>query len=303
MKKENLKVKILIGVPASGKSTWTNEFLTKNPKYVRVGRDQFRLMLRNEQMCEPKIEGLVSSLLISTVHSLLAKNLNVIIDNTNIKEKYIREFIEEFKYSADIDYQVFDISLDKAIERDKNRDTKVGEDVIKRMYKDYKILMDSFDFQPVTKIRDRPHLVPDFTNTLPQCVIFDIDGTLALMGNRSAFDWMKVYKDDINTIVAEQIEFHRSKGRKIIIVSGRDGVCRKVTEEWLELYDVSYDEFFMRPENDSRKDTIIKKEIYENHIKGKYNVIAVYDDRLQVLDMWFKEGIFTFNVNQGSFEF
>lgn len=300
MKRENLKVKILIGIPASGKTTWTNEFLSKNPNYVRVGRDQFRLMFRNEQMCEPKIEGIISSLLISTVHSLLSKNLNVIIDNTNIKEKYIREFIEEFKYSADIDYQVFDISLDKAIERDKNRDAKVGEEVIKRMFKDYKILMDSFNFQPVKKIKHRPRLIPDFTNPLPQCVIFDIDGTLALMGDRSAYDWMKVYKDDLNDIVAEQLDFHRSKGRKIIIVSGRDGVCKKLTEDWLDMYDMKYDEFFMRPENDNRKDTIIKKEIYNNHIKGKYNVICAIDDRLQVLEFYYEEKIFTFNVNQGN---
>jgi hypothetical protein len=29
---------------------------------------------------------------------------------------------------------------------------KVGKLVIKKMYKDYKILLDSFDFQPVSKI-------------------------------------------------------------------------------------------------------------------------------------------------------
>ena len=303
MKRENLKVKILIGIPASGKTTWTNEFLSKNPNYARVGRDSFRLMLRNEQMCEPKFEGLISSLMISTIHSLLAKKINVIIDNTNVKEKYIREFIEEFKYSADIDYQVFDISLDKAIERDMNRYAKVGKEVIKKMYEDYKILMDSFDFQPVAKLKHRPRLVPDFTNSLPQCVIFDIDGTLALMGDRIPYEWNKVFKDDRNDIVAEQIEFHRSKGRKIIILSGRDGSCKSMTEDWMDLYDIRYDEFFMRSEDDNRKDNIIKKEIYESQIKGKYNVVAVYDDRLQVLNMWFKEGIFTFNVNQGNFEF
>ena len=114
---------------------------------------------------------------------------------------------------------------------------------------------------------------------------------------------MKVYKDELNDIIAEQVEFHRSKGRKIIIVSGRDAVCRKLTEDWLDMYCIKYDEFYMRPENDYRKDTIVKKEIYDNHIKGKYNVIAVYDDRLQVLNMWYDEDIFTFNVNQGNKEF
>lgn len=300
---KNKKIIIYIGIPASGKSTVAKAFIRDNPNYVRVSRDDFRLMLKNAQMCEPKVEDLITELVKISIHKSLMRNLNVIIDATNLKEKYIRSFIDEFKYSADIDYRVFDISLEKALERDRNREMKVGDEVIKKMYKDYKNLMDSFDFQPVTKLKDRPFVKPDFTNPLPECVIFDIDGTLALMGRRSAFDWMKVFKDDKNDIVAEQIEFHRSKGRKIILVSGRDGVCRKLTEDWFDLYDMKYDEFFMRPENDFRKDTVIKKEIYENHIKGKYNLVAVYDDRLQVLDMWYKEGIFTFNVNQGNHEF
>ena len=305
MTKANLKIKILIGIPASGKSTWCNEFLRNNPNWIRVNRDYFRLMLRNEQMCEPKVEDLVSILVNKTIHAALLKKLNVIVDATNVKVKYVEEFIEEFKYNADIEYQVFDISLDKAIERDNNRPAKVGEAVIKRMYKDYKILMDTFHFQPVIKVERRPFIEPNYSSDLPDAVIFDIDGTLALMGNRGPFDWDKVYKDNLNHIVAEQVKFHKDMGRTIIYLSGRDETCREQTEEWLtDLYGlVEPKYFFMRKENDFRKDSIVKKEIYDEHIKGKFNIIAAYDDRLQVLDMWYKEGIFTFNVNQGNFEF
>lgn len=300
---KNLKIIINIGIPASGKTVWAKNFIRKNPNYVIIGRDSFRLMLRNEQVCEPKIEDLITDLVIKSVHAALRKKLNVIIDNTNVKEKYIRQFIEEFKYSADVEYQLFDISLDKALDRDKNRAASVGEDVIKKMYNDYQILINSFDFEPVSKTDNRPRITPDFKNELPPCVIFDVDGTLALMGERNAYDLMKVYKDDLNEIVAEQIEFHRSKGRKIIILSGRENISQKLTEDWLEMYNIKYDEFYMRQENDYRKDSIVKKEIYDTHIKGKYNVIAVYDDRLQVIDMWYEEGIFTFNVNQGQISF
>ncbi len=302
MKKNNLKILILIGIPASGKSTWAKDFVRKNPEWARVNRDDFRNMLKNSQTCEPKVEDMITLLVKETITKSLMRKLNVIVDNTNLKLKYINEIIEEFKYSADIDFRVFDISLDKAIERDNQREAKVGTGIITKMYKDYKNLLDSFDFQPINKV-ERPHLIPNYKSELPDAVVFDIDGTLALMGNRSAFDWMKVYKDDKNDIVAEQVEFHKSKGRKIIIVSGRDGVCKKLTMDWLELYGIEYDEIYLRPENDYRKDTAIKREIYNTYIKEKYNVLAVYDDRLQVLDMWYDEGVFTFNVNQGNFEF
>jgi len=300
---KDCKLKLLVGIPASGKTSWTKEFLRKNTGWVRVSRDDFRLQLRNENVCEPKIEELINVLINDAIHNALAKNLNVIVDNTNVKLKYINQFINEFKYSADIDYQVFDISLDKAIERDKARVSKVGESVIKRMYSDYKILMDSFDFQPVNKIKQRPVLVPNFKSELPDCVCVDVDGTLAHMGNRSPFDWNKVDRDTLNVIVAEQVEFHHSKGRKIIIISGRDEVCKALTEEWLKFHDVHYDEIHMRPENDYRKDNIIKKEIYDNKIKPRYNILCAYDDRKQVVDMLYKEGIFCFNVNQGGFIF
>ena len=302
MKNENRKIILCIGIPASGKSTWSSDYVRRNPDWVRVNRDDFRKMLKNEQVCEPKIEDMVTDLMKATITKCLMRKLNVIIDNTNLKQKYINDFIETFKYDADIDYRVFDISIDKAIERDNNRDAKVGEGVIKKMYKDFKVLMDSFDFQPVKKT-NRPHLVPKFTTKLPNAVIFDIDGTLALMGKRGPFDWDKVDRDDVNQIVAEQVNFHKSAGRTIIIVSGRDESCRKMTEEWLDFYNIPFDYFFMRPENDFRKDTLIKKEIYQQRILNRFNVLAVYDDRLQVLKTWYELGVFTFNVNQGNFEF
>jgi len=301
--KKNKIIKILIGIPASGKSTWCTNFLRNNQNWVRVNRDSFRLMLRNETVCEPKIENLITKLSNQTIQSALASKLNVIIDNTNLKEKYINQFIDRFKYFADIEYQVFDISLDKALERDKLRNSTVGDDVIKRMYKDYKILMDTFHFQPVKKLKHRPDVRPTYQENIPNCTIFDIDGTIAYMDGRMAYDWDKVDTDSPVDIVIEHIKHHKSLGRKIILLSGRDSVSRKLTEEWLEVYEIEYDELYMRPINDYRKDTVVKKELYEKNIKGKYNVMGVYDDRLQVLEMWHKEGLFTFNVNQGNFEF
>lgn len=41
----------------------------------------------------------------------------------------------------------------------------------------------------------------------------------------------------------------------------------------------------MRKTGDSRKDFLIKKEIYENELKDKYNILAIFDDRQQVVDM------------------
>lgn len=301
MKKSNVKILILIGIPASGKSTWAKEYVRHNADYIRVCRDDFRSMLKDAQVCENKIEDMITALVDATIAKALAKKLSVLVDNTNLKAKYITPIIDKFRYQADIDFRIFDISLSKAIERDSNRAAKVGAGVIEKMHKQYLFLIDSFDFQPL-KMAKRP-MRKRVVSDLPAAVIFDIDGTLAEMGDRSPYDWDQVYKDELNECVAEQILWHQSRGREILIVTGRDASCCKITEEWFELYSISGYKMFMRPADDFRKDTIIKREIYNNHIKGQYNVLCVYDDRLQVLDMWVEEGLFTFNVNQGQVDF
>lgn len=86
-----------------------------------------------------------------------------------------------------------------------------------------------------------------------------------------------------------------------IIVSGREGnkECREATEEWLRRNCIDYIEFFMCQEVYARPDTVIKKEIYDNHIKDKYNVLFVVDDRKRVLNMWCNEcNLFTLDVSQ-----
>jgi predicted kinase len=305
MEKKELKVIICVGLPASGKSTWTKQKLLSDPSYVRVSRDEFRFMLRNTPMTEPKLEEMITTLVEKTIVQCLKKRMNVIVDNCHVKASYINPIVKLVEYMADVEYMVFDVPAKKCIERDLQREKSVGEAVILEMDKSFQILRDTFPFQNQSRKPHylQPRIQPVFEHELPQAVIFDIDGTLAHMGRRSPFDWDKVDHDDLNEIVAEQAQFHKAKGRTVLVVSGRDGSCKGLTEFWLNFHNIPFDELLMRPAGDFRKDSVIKKEIYLNNIKERYNVLCVYDDRLQVLDVWYKLGIFTFNVNQGNLDF
>lgn len=300
MATKELEVIINIGCPASGKSTWTKEFIKKNPNYVKVSRDDFRYMLKDQGFCEPKIEKMITFMHNQTVVTALVNKLNVIVDNTNLKVSSINEIVNLVKEYANVTYRVFDVPKKTLLERDLTRERSVGKDVIEKMWKQWMILKDSFDFQPVPKQRYKTHLIQHFNSTYKNAVVFDLDGTLALMGKRNPFDWKKVDIDDLNEVVAEQVKFHKSLGRTIIIVTGRDASCKKITEEWLQFYGVEYDLIFMRPEDNYEKDTVIKKRIYEEELKEKYNIICWFDDRLSVLEMLYKQGIFTYNCNQGN---
>jgi predicted kinase len=301
MEKDRRIVKIYVGIPASGKSTHAKDYVGKNPNWVRVNRDDFRLMIKDMPVCEMKVENLITKMVNDCIVNSLMAKFNVIVDNTNLKAKYINPLIDLVLPYADVEFQIFDISVDKAIERDSHRDRKVGSEVIKRMYNDYRILLDTFNFTHRKKSKDiKPKF--DFKVGVPTCAVFDIDGTLAHMnGKRGAFDWGKVDRDDVDNQVARMVKLHKDASDTIIIVSGRDDTSLDLTKEWLDFYEIPYDIIFMRKAGDYRKDNLVKKEIYENHIIGKYNIAAIYDDRQQVVDELRKMGLKVFQVEPGLF--
>jgi len=303
MDRRVLEVIATVGIPASGKSTWSIQKIKNDPSFVRINRDDFRFMMKDAPVCDPKIEGIISKLVLNAVDVCLMKNLSVIVDQTHLKAEYIEALAEHVKYRANFRVQLFDISLDKAIERDNAREKKVGEAVIRKMWKDYRSLVDGngkiFESRSIQKhVYKNPVYVP----TLEEVILCDLDGTLAHMnGKRGPFEWLKTDIDDLDEIVAKTIKDHVALGHKVIFMSGRDEEGREKTEQWLEFYGFKYHALYMRKRGDFRKDNIVKEELYNEHIKGKYNVRVIYDDRQQVVDMWRSLGLKVFQVEKGDF--
>lgn len=134
-----------------------------------------------------------------------------------------------------------------------------------------------------------------------KAVIFDIDGTLAEKGDRTPFDWSKVDEDEPHLDIIALTRLFRLRGYSVLLVSGRDEVCREQTIAWLKTHDVHWDGLFMRPANNYEKDTVIKQRIYENNIKPMYEVIYVFDDRNQVVELWRSLGLRCLQVALGDF--
>ena len=138
-------------------------------------------------------------------------------------------------------------------------------------------------------------------------IIVDIDGTLALMnGKRDPYDWNRVDVDDPNTPIIDLVKkFKNQLGYNVIIMSGRDGRALSLTRQWLNNYGVPYDRLLMRAAKDFRKDSLIKKELYQNVLLAEnpdLQVDYVIDDRQQVVDMWRDElGLTVLQVAKGDF--
>lgn len=135
----------------------------------------------------------------------------------------------------------------------------------------------------------------------PPAIIVDIDGTLALKGDRDIFDWTKPEVDLLHYPVARIVRALENDYH-VIIMSGRDSVSRPGTERWLKKHQIKYDYLFMRAEGDNRKDTIIKEELYRDHVEGKFEILFVLDDRDCVVEMWRKKlGLTCLQVDYGDF--
>ena len=135
-----------------------------------------------------------------------------------------------------------------------------------------------------------------------KAIICDIDGTLAHMQNRSPYDWDKVGDDVVDKTIKEILRtFYNTSEYAIILISGRNDVCRQITERWLGKNYIFYDALYMRNHNDYRPDEVIKKEIYDKHIKDKYDVEFVLDDRNKVVKMWRGIGLKCLQVEEGDF--
>ena len=144
-------------------------------------------------------------------------------------------------------------------------------------------------------------------------VIFDLDGTLALIDKRrdvstkdnGKMDWSiffdpdMVNLDDPNTPVITMANLLSSQYR-IWILSGRSDVTQQATIDWLAKHNVTYDHLVMRPQNLLYMPDNDLKQSWLDTI-GIDNVAMVFDDRQQVVDMWRDNGLTCFQVAQGDF--
>lgn len=144
------------------------------------------------------------------------------------------------------------------------------------------------------------YAVPQYTQTghLPPAVIVDIDGTLALKGDRSPYDMTRVGEDTVNWPVAG-IVHALSEWYDIVYCSGRSEDARAATEQWLRTNDLS-GPLYMRAEGDTRRDSVVKRELLDR-IGEFYDVQAAIDDRQQVVDMWRAAGLLCLQVAPGDF--
>lgn len=133
-----MKVIILKGIPASGKSTYAKTWVNEDPtKRVRINNDDIRDMLGPYWI--PQREHLVNNLWKNILTESLKLQHDVIIDNMNLSSRVENQIFMLLKdFDVDIETRIFHTPIEECIKRDKNRVHSVGEKVIREIYNKYK---------------------------------------------------------------------------------------------------------------------------------------------------------------------
>ena len=280
------KVLILQGLPASGKSTYAKELLLKEKgRWVRVNKDLLREMCHASHWSKAN-EKFIIRLRNQIILQALEEGKHVIVDDTNFSN-HIEKITELVKGKAQVkvNNSLLKTPVEECIKRDLQRQNSVGKDVIMKMYNQF--------------VREQTPAI-EYNPDLEDAIIVDMDGTLAIMCDRSPFDVSKCDRDLPNKPVLETV-YKWQNSVKVIILSGRTDDGKELTEKWLKQYDVKYSEIHMRKTGDMRKDSIVKQEIYDQFIRDRYNVKFILDDRNQVVQMWRSLGLTVFQVADGDF--
>jgi predicted kinase len=278
------------GYPGAGKSSLYAQMKADNPRLARVSRDDARAQLFGETgRLTFEQEEVISKAERAQGDALLKAGYDVFVDAMNLRAKWARGWAD-FAALRGARFQVIDLDtpVDECVRRDAARAAAGGRSVGEERIRD---LAKRFPRKNWPAVEPSPDLffypepyVPD--ESLPPAWIVDVDGTLARKApDRDIYDYTRVHED---IPIRHTVEVVRKLAvdSRIVVLSGRDAECLHETADWMRANDIPFDELHMRTIGDRRPDYKIKAEIFDRHIRHRFRVLGVFDDRLSVVRMW-----------------
>jgi predicted secreted acid phosphatase len=141
-------------------------------------------------------------------------------------------------------------------------------------------------------------------------VVFDIDGTLSIVGDRLKYlqetppNWDAFYgacgEDTVNDAIWEVYAAMEGE-HEIYFVTGRRESCRKDTISWMLRNHIEChgdNHLLMRKDGDKRHDTDVKPELVDDF---KHDILMIFEDRASMVDKWRELGYTCLQVAEGNF--
>lgn len=288
-----MKATILIGISGAGKSTYVTEKINENSNLRVVSKDNIRKsLIKNydsnknlwDQYSFKDNEHSINSLFDIQLREAAKNKQNIIIDNTNLsksKNERLERLLKNYGY-VEIDYVNFNLTdnINFYLENNQNRINTIPMRAINDQY----LLAAQSGYLELSS---------------SNIALVDIDGTVAIKCDRSPFEYNKADNDTPNQYVIDTINalYETKRIDYIQFLSGRESYSYELTRNWLikHGFDMTKHRLLMRRTSDHRRDSVIKNEIYESCLKQN-NIKYLFDDRNQVIDMWWDNKLPVFHV-------
>ncbi|WP_406404829.1 AAA family ATPase [Streptomyces sp. NBC_00879] len=301
-------VHVMTGLPASGKTSAARSLQADSEgRMRRVNLDDLRAMLdipAPERGRSHAHEQTVLAIQDAAVRAAVDDGFDVVVDNTHLTPHIPKRLKAAVAGQATFVVHDFtDVSVEECIRRDADREEAVGEEII-RILADKHLKARKGGWRLTeTWLNDEPSVEPYVADlALPSAVMCDIDGTLAIRGDRFPYDFTRCDEDLLNVSVRGALRsFRRADSDVIVLLSGRGEEHRERTEAWLRRHEVPYDELWMRAVGDGRRDDVVKAELFDRHVRHRFAVRVSLDDRDRVVAVWRRMGLPTWQVNYGNF--
>lgn len=282
---------LTVGPPGSGKTTWARE----QRLFPNVCRDDIRAA---QGLKHGEDEKLVTEIHRAMIAGLAKSEWPFIIADTNVNRRNrenLIKYLEELGVSVVL--MVFDTPLQQCLEWNAAREARVPDDVVKNMYNSLVAQNLESGLLETVQFTEIEHI-----DGLPKAILVDIDGTVAYNdGHRGWYEYDKVANDLPHEDILRLVHA-LSKDNFIIYLSGRSEDCRVQTTDWLVRQGAPMSGILlMRPSGDHRPDWIVKNELIDEHVIGKYNIEFALDDRDQVVRHFRNRGIRVLQVADGNF--
>lgn len=308
-----------VGPSGSGKSRWSHAEVQRRGLHEvqRVNLDDFLTMVSGRAYGELSASDLklAKRMLVNAIRTIAESGRDVIVDNTHLSTRFpnlVRDELGDVYGYRIKDFTV--VSAEECVENDAVRTRlnpagHVGEEEVRRMHAKGQSLQKRFGGPGLPKweaeLNRSDNIKPYEPDTSkPRAVIVDIDGTLALNTSRSPYDTSRYHTDELEHRLAALIDSltRAPESHQVIILTGRSEEHRDVLYAWLTAQRVYFDEVYMRPaDQSSTRDNIVKLELFDKHVRDRFNVIAAFDDRDRVIRLWRRLGLLTLQVNYGDF--
>lgn len=148
-------------------------------------------------------------------------------------------------------------------------------------------------------------------DTSRDCVIFDIDGTIADNTHRLHHilkhpkDWdafhAGVLDDKPILTMAQLVQVLHRAGIAIVLATCRQDAHRDDTVTWFNNYAIPFTELHMCTTGDFRDQAVVKKELLNHILSLGWRPLFVVEDRKSVVDMWRAAGLVCLQCAEGDF--